>query len=400
MQHSLRAPSCLLPFQNGPVYQANTTTTKEICQTPEEGWAAFRQFQQAATGACQPPCTQLSTDLQHAYPQFFSAHYMPNVSQAAKVTGYHLSLPRAVKVSVPSHSYGFVSYIAEVAGWYNLFLGGSVLALWEGLWLCATAFLGQIGLKADRLVRGATAVFMVVAGVVLAYILVDCITTLATNPIETSTSLRTRPSGLSLSVCLPQFTSLLNVDRANTTEFWARGNNLSNRIAELSVRGSGTEWVSLWNRSLPEGSALGRVQLNRFQAVNIISSERLVHFCHTLDLTGLPYAVSQVLVRAVNDVILVIHLAGQLLQSHSYYYAVNPSMLGVTKDILLYGSEVSLQLEKSSLKNVSSPDCELYNASWTYDNCLLDFALRRIENKQQDHLRGLLRPNGTRVDAG
>ena len=178
-----------------------------------------------------PPCTQLRTDLRYSLPQFLRAQYLPKVrQQESNVYAYILYLPSTVKVSSTSPSYGFISYIAEVAGWYNLFLGGSVLAPWEGLWSWAFA---KMDLKLGRLNRLLTWLYWAVATCILVYILVDSTTTLVDNPIGTSTMLRPSLTGLSLSICWPQYTSVFTrnattknygfKDVANTPEFWMRG---------------------------------------------------------------------------------------------------------------------------------------------------------------------------------
>ena len=399
LQQSLKTATCRLPFQQQP------TRLLRVCQNPEEGWAAFQQFQLAAAtgGACRPPCTQLTTTLHYSWPLYLQTCYLPTVTENFKEYAYYLTLPPTIKVSTTLPSYSFVSYIAEVAGWYNLFLGGSVLALWEGLWaaLSLWSWLHISPKKLGQLTPVLTVLVIVAAGGVLIYILMDCVTQLVDKPIGTSTMLRTSLTGLSLSVCLPRFTYIFNVnahkDVANTTDFWARGNNLSNKVAELSVRRSeGGDWVTLWNRT---GSAANTSQLSLFQVVNVIRSTTAVYFCHSLDLSALPYRISQVLIRAVDDVALFVHLAGQLLKSQGFYEIANMDTLKVpNNNIDLYGSEVSLQLEETSFLEVSSADCDQYNTTWTFDNCLLDTALMRIEVNKQDLLRGLL--NGTTVEAG
>ena len=64
-----------------------------------------------------------------------------------------------------------------------------------------------------------------------------------------------------------------------------------------------------------------------------------------------------------------------------------------SEKIYLYGSELNLQIEGASFKNVNSTNCITYNATWTYDNCLLDFALNRFGSKQDLLRRLLFTPN-------
>ena len=178
------------------------------------------------------------------------------------------------------------------------------------------------------------------------------------------------------------------------------GNNLSNKIAEMSVKKSGGAWVTLWNRSLPD-SSLAQQRSNLFQVANLINGDNAVDFCHTVDLSALAYRIDQVLIRAVDDITLVVHLAGQLFRSPAYYEVVNSNTLRIFDNVSinLYGAEVGLLLEATSFQNVSTGGCVEYNATWTYDNCLLDFALDRMSS-QKELLNTLLRPNGSQGVAG
>ena len=115
MQQIFTAAQCLLPFLN---QSANSLgNILHTCQTHEEANAAFRQFQ-LASHACKSPCTQFRTDLQYSLPQYLRARY---VRAYSNVPAFYLYLPSTVKMATTSHSYVFISYIAEVAGWYNLF---------------------------------------------------------------------------------------------------------------------------------------------------------------------------------------------------------------------------------------------------------------------------------------
>ena len=406
LQKSITSTHCLLPFQNQtPFYPSSLS----MCQTQEEGYAAFHHFQQAFR-ACKPPCKQLSIDLTYSLPQYLLANYLWNVQQNAQFYAYYLYMPSTVKESTSIPSYGFISFIAEVAGWYNLFLGGSIFALWKGLLIWTCWVLTKIKIKFDRQIWFMTAIFLVAASGILVYILIDCITTLLDNPIGTSTMFETSLTGLSLSVCLPQYTSNSNynsisgnhyfTDVSSTTDFWTKGNNLSRKIADFSVKSEGGDWFTLWNRSLdlyPSSSVI-----EPFQSVNFINSDMAVNFCHTVDLSALPYRINQVMIRAVDDVMLVVHLAGQLLRSKNYYEIINRETLTITMDNFLhfYGSEVSLQLEETSFQNVSSINCVRYNASWTYDDCLLDLSISKL-GREKNPLKKLLRPRpGTSEDTG
>jgi hypothetical protein len=313
---------------------------------------------------------------------------------------YYISLPATVKVATTSPSYGFVAFVAEIAGWYNLFLGGSILAFWETVWAYVTWWLAKINSKFSKLFTVMKVLFLLLSVGILIYTLVLCISTLLENPIGTNTLLSTTINGFSLSVCLAQFTEAkidkydTRIDIANLTEFWSRGNNLSSKIAELSVRKQDNEIITLWNRSMEWQ------QLDLFKITNTIRSPATVDFCHTIDLSLLPYQIKQILIHSVNDTTLVFHLAGQLLSSQSFYQVANMNTVKVyLGKIFLYESELGLHPEETTFYNISNTECISYNSTWTYDSCILDCALERM-GKHQTVLKKLLRPDGSKIDRG
>jgi hypothetical protein len=121
--------TCSLPFQN---LSLLTDMQHKICNTHAEGYASFKQFQ-LNYDTCTVPCSQLNTVFNYYMPQYLRDSYLSSIKKEANIFAYYLYLPSAIKVSQASPSYGFITFIAEVAGWYNLFLGGSVFAMWKVL---------------------------------------------------------------------------------------------------------------------------------------------------------------------------------------------------------------------------------------------------------------------------
>jgi hypothetical protein len=257
--------------------------------------------------------------------------------------------------------------------------------------------------------------FMILAIGTLIYIFIDGLITLAENPVGTSIQLKSGLSGLSLSICLPQYTGMFlaapfnpalknpNIsfsfqDLASTADFWTRGNNLSTKISMLRVRQSSEEdqLITVWPTSFSE-----QQQNNLFSINNIVFSEDFIDFCHTLDLSQLPYKVSQVIVNAVEDITLVVHLSGQLYSrsSSAYYQVFNVDTMQILNNVTLtlYPSEVNVHLEKiTSLNDKNSAECMIYNSTWSYDNCIVDSAVQLLGNGHHGSLLTiLLRPNSS-----
>ncbi len=391
-----REPTCILPFQNWSGYP---DIQNRICNTHDDGYASFQQFQLISI-ACKVPCIQINTVINYYTPQYLLAKYLNGVKQNSKIFANYLHLPSSIKMSKASPSYGFITFIAEVAGWYNLFLGGSIFAVWEVLGTKMLRKLAKIwGKMAQCLSKRWNILYLLVSSGILAYIFIDCITNLILNPVGSNTLLTSSVAqGLSLSICLPQYTSVFinnatsrYMDIANSTAFWVYGNSLSNKISDLSVITQPGDVLPVWNVGHSTSST---EETNLFHILNVVSSDISVDFCHTLDLSSFPGQISGLRVRAVNDIELVIHLAGQLLASKNKYGVANSDTVKgpFGKQLVLYNSVVRLQFEETSFQNVSTQTCKNYNKTWTYDSCVMNY-MTSNSGHNTTLLMGMLSPS-------
>jgi hypothetical protein len=184
-------------------------------------------------------------------------------------------------------------------------------------------------------------------------------------------------------------------DVANTSEFWIFGNALSNTVAKLSVKSSVSDWVTLWEKS--KVPSAGQINHSIFENMNMIRNGETVNFCQTVDLSAIPYKLSQVMIKVIEDVTLIFHLNGQLLTSQNCYVIANrDTVLESDYRFFLYGSDISLKLEETSFQNINNDNCENYNSSWTYDDCLINTALGRLG--EEHYLLGqLLKSNSNTI---
>ncbi len=389
---------CKLPFQNWSMYQ---DLQNRLCNTIAEGYASFRQFQLTPTN-CKVPCTQLSIDFNYYIPQYLRAKYLSNAKKPSNIIAYYLHLPRAIKVTKASPSYGFITFVAEVSGWYNLFLGGSVFAMWAVLVTKILMALAKVQEQLSQLLSPLRNIpYLLVAGCSLIYIFIDCITILILSPVGSNTLFTNSvPKGLCLSICLPQYTTVYteNIkseifpfsDAANSTEYWVYGNDLRNKIFDLSVILEGGEVLTIWNMIK---STTAIQSTNFFHISNIVSNDIFVDFCHTVDLSKLPGHMNGIRVKAVNDITLVVHLAGQLLSSQTKYVVGNRETTQQLNDkIFLYNSEIKIELEETSFQNISTQSCKNYNSTWTYDSCVMDYGIMQLQGNTE-LLKKLLLPN-------
>jgi hypothetical protein len=295
-----------------------------------------------------------------------------------------------------------------VAGWYNLFLGGSIFAMWEVL---GTKFLRKLAKVWGKLSQWLSSrwkiIYLLLSSGIVIYIFIDCINSLILNPVGSTTLLTSSiAQGLCLSVCLPQYTSVPSqnivggyIDKANSTAFWVYGNNLSNKIRDLSVITQSGDVLPVWNMSQSTTSSQA---MHLFSISNIVSSDFAVDFCHTVELSALSLHMSGLRVRAVNDIELVIHLAGQLLASRTKYGVANTETAKgpFQGNLVLYNSIVRLQFEETSFQNVSSHTCKNYNTTWTYDSCVMNYVTSKLEGNKTLLLSLLLPSINTTVQHG
>jgi hypothetical protein len=398
-------PSCVLPYQN---LSLLTDMQYKICKTHADGYASFQQFQ-LNYDTCKVRCSQLNTVFNYYMPQYLRDSYLHLIQKEAKFFAYYLYLPSAIKVSKASPSYGFITFIAEVAGWYNLFLGGSVFAMWKVLGTKILWTLAKIqGKLSELLSPWQNVLYLLMSSGVLIYVFLDCITILVLNPVGSNFLLTNHiPPGLCLSICLPQYTSVYTantsypfLDIANTTAFWVNGSNLRNKIFDLSVIMQEGDVIKIWNTSQ---SSTTNQTTNLFSIFNIVSSNLSVDFCHTVDLSLVPGNMRMVRVRAVNDITLVVHLSGQLLAAKAKFAVANTETAYKIQNvdtIFLYNSEIRLQLEETSFQNVTAQGCKNYNTTWTFDMCVLDFVTMEMANNTDLPRRLLLPSNNYTVQQG
>ncbi len=190
------------------------------------------------------------------------------------------------------------------------------------------------------------------------------------------------------------------MDAANNAAFWVYGNNLSNKISDFSVITQKGEILPIWNVSQSTASTQA---IHLFSIFSIVSSGLTVDFCHTVDLSTFPVHMTGLQVRAVNDIVLVIHLAGQLLASQTKYgLANNDTVKGPFdgKTLVLYNSVVRLQLEETSFQNVNTHTCKNYNKTWTYDRCVVDYAISKLGGNTTMLLSLLLPSSNSKIEHG
>jgi Amiloride-sensitive sodium channel len=383
LKNGVSSAPCLLPFLS-----FGNTSNLPLCQTPADGEEAFQIFQ-SASHSCLQPCKQLTTELEYSQPQYLRSLFLSKINQHVPKVAYQLILPSTIKVSKSIPNYGFISFIAEVAGWFTLFLGGSFLSFWEIIWMLFCIVLTKVNVKCKLLTLIQQKVCVILTCGILFYILIDCVVTWTNSPVETSTTLTPNINGVGLSICLPQYTSISQTDAvnsqtykdvANTSEFWIRGASLSSKIVKMSVKKIDGDRVTIWNNDLNASPNQSAPSL--FKNI-IILGDLSVNFCHFFDISTLPFLINEVMINVVNDVTLVFHLAGQLLRSQSYYDVANQDTVTMqSSTIFFYGSELGIQLQETSFQELNSEHCENYNSSWTFDNCLLDSALSKLFEQQ------------------
>ena len=116
--------SCQVPFET----DVNDNT---ICKTDEEGYKVMKELSKL-TSKCKPSCQVVDIRIEEI-PQNYGVlsrneNFKVGLLQVSKMTpGYYINIPSTASLTSISYDYGFISYVAEFAGWSGIFVGASVL---------------------------------------------------------------------------------------------------------------------------------------------------------------------------------------------------------------------------------------------------------------------------------
>ena len=116
--------SCQVPFE----LDVHDDT---ICKTDEDGYKAMKELS-TLTSKCTPSCQVVDIKIMEI-PQNLGAlsvndFFKVGLLEVSRMTpGYYIDIPSTAGLTSISYDYGFISYVAEFAGWSGMFVGASLL---------------------------------------------------------------------------------------------------------------------------------------------------------------------------------------------------------------------------------------------------------------------------------
>ncbi len=117
---------CYLPFETD-------VTNENICKTDKDGFETMEKLSRLSE-LCSQQCTLLDIEFVEE-PQSYAAvsineDFRNGLQQASRLRfGYYIHMPMIVKVVSQTNDYGFISYVAEFAGWAGIFVGLSLVTI-------------------------------------------------------------------------------------------------------------------------------------------------------------------------------------------------------------------------------------------------------------------------------
>ncbi len=117
---------CYLPFET-------EVTNETICKTDKEGFETMKKLSKISN-LCSQQCKIMDIEFVETPQSYAAIHinedFRIGLLQASKLRfGYYIHMPIIVKVVSQTSDYGFISYVAEFAGWTGIFVGLSLVTI-------------------------------------------------------------------------------------------------------------------------------------------------------------------------------------------------------------------------------------------------------------------------------
>lgn len=267
---------------------------------------------------CLQPCSQVKVGLTLNPVNWLQSLVNSKVPVMTVIPGYYMTIPRTVLVSRMHDSYTTISFIAELGGWVGLFLGVSVLGVYD--------FLAQMLPKTCRnkiwnfLVVSSRVILKFSCIICATFIFCKCVKKMSSNEKTTNVYIQEKIQNISISFC-----SLTNVYAvtlqgpqtyyiANNSGFWQDTTSLKEKMESLVVRLSERETVSVYNSSLNSNSKFFLF------SVNIPKYKTYIESCHSLDLQNWKN-IDSMEIKLKKDLIIYVHITGQLLRPEKQGFA-------------------------------------------------------------------------------
>ena len=275
-----------------------------VCKTNKDIKEALKIFQ-TSYPECLHSCSQIEVDIKLNPVDLLYTLKNPTYPVKTVIPGYYITIPRAILVSTMQESYTPISFIAEFGGWVGLFLGISVLGIFElllGLYSCNCRF--------SKTLKSAGFVCLKAACTVcLAFILFECCKKMISGEIQLDIKIRENAQNISLSFCSMENIYKENQLDGNLTymgndpDFWNNLSNLRNKVDSLKIDFQNGEAITL-----------NAQNISKYFDITLITPKlgTYIESCYT---TNLKESIMRINFIARKEMSIYVHLTGQLLRS-------------------------------------------------------------------------------------
>lgn len=291
---------CQLPFIKDSIEEI------PICDTSERMHSALNLFQTSHL-ECLDSCSQIEVKIEANPVDWLYILMNPKFPVKTVIPGYYLTIPRTVLVSRMTENYTTISFIAEFGGWVGLFLGVSLLGVFE---LMLVLFFSS---DSDRffkkiLMTGLTCL-KTACTLCLAYILFKCCEKMITGEIQSKVEFQDDLQNISLSLCSTENIYRVEYLGANLSYvgnipgFWNNITKLMDKIDTLQIDFQNGNQVIIKDFT--------QSQYYFELTFNIPRYGTYIETCHTLSLKS---RIKKLKVKAKKEMSIYVHMSGQLFR--------------------------------------------------------------------------------------
>ena len=272
--------------------------------------AAFNIFQ-TSPEECLIPCSQIKVNIKQNPVDWLYILVNPKLPISTVIPGYYLTIPSYILYSEMQESYTAISFIAEFGGWAGLFLGVSVIGVFEFIMMKFT------NISSHSLFKKITSTSFILLKLVLAscviYILITSCKKLINKEKELNVKIQEGIPDLSISFCSVKNVYTVPHLRANLSyignhsSFWYNATSLSEKLERLVLILENGKKITVYDSFL--------TFLNRYKFDTMITPryETYLETCHTLNLKHWTN-IKTMQFTAKQELSIYVHMPGELLR--------------------------------------------------------------------------------------
>ena len=191
-----------------PPFDPNFKNGQPICNTKEKGQQVLSKVTDLVD-RCLPTCQQFDInvlDIPSTYLLFeMNKDFLPSLQSVYKFKpGFYINVPARGRHIQLAHNYGFVSFVAEFAGWSSIFVGASLIAIL--IWIKAPLdYKIFLDFNFNKLID----VVKIISCLILAYLFYACVQRLAKKEEGIMVDFKRTESELDITICATKLTSEL-----------------------------------------------------------------------------------------------------------------------------------------------------------------------------------------------